>query len=672
MQKLLLLLILIPFSIVLCSQELIRHEKGFYSSEDGKLYVQKSVPLYLWMTNTPNKNDKPTLLNSKATEQYANPLYLANEGLNLLRSPSAVDTSTLEVIHPHIPIIFEVYADSKAPLTKYVAKESKAHWNGKKLFYGGNLVVFLNASQGLSGLNKTYYSVNGEDYKVFTDSLYFNEEGEYRIKYYSVDNVGNMESVKSRYFIIDLEKPNTTKTIKGDLYENVLSSRSSIYLKAKDTISGVSKIYYSIDNKTEQVYRYKINGSSLSEGEHVIKYYAIDLVGNKEVEQEYSFYIDKSAPILVEERMGNSFMANGKEYSSGRTKLKLTAVDNKSGIKGIYYSLNGAKFEKYEKPFYLSDVSGSITIVSYSIDKVNNKSSVSEKSTKNKSSYIDLTGPSLKYDFKGPLFRTRDSIYISKETKIFLKGYDKESGMDKITYNLDANREVDFNDSFSIESRGKHTINYTGFDNVGNTNISSFDLIVDNKGPDIFSRFSILPIGKDSVGGKEIDIYSSHVVLFLSATDERVPIDRIYYREDSLDYKLYTGLVSEFKRGKHYKLDIKASDKLGNSTFDVVEFLIDNTGPEIFVNYSMFPVSQEEIDGEIIDVYPVQISLFISVTNAFVAYDKIYYTINNGQKRLYNGIIEGFRADSDVLMDIKAIDKLGNETDKQIHFKIEK
>lgn len=665
-------IIIVLFSIQALTQELIQHEKGFYTDEDGKLYIQKSLPLYLWMTNSPNQHDKPVLLKSEATNQFANPLFLANEGLNILRSPSAVDTSTLEVIHPHKPIIFEVYADSKPPYTEYIAKESKAYWSGLKLYYGDNLIVFLQASQGLSGLNKTYFSVNGEPYKVYTDSLLFNKAGEYKIKYYSVDNVGNMEPVKSKSFIIDLEKPVTIKILHGDLYENILSARSSIQLNAKDSISGVAKIYYTIDDAQERVYNNRIAALSLNEGEHVIKYYAVDYVGNSEPVQEYRFYVDKSAPILVEEMMGNSYIAGGKEYSSGRSKLKLTAVDNKSGVQGIYYSLNNGKFEKYEKPFYLSDISGSLSILSYAIDNVNNKSSSSEKSTKNKTSYIDLTGPSLKYDFNGPLFRTRDSIYISKETKILLKGYDNESGLNKITFSLDASEELDFTEPFTIDGSGKHTINYTGYDNVGNTNISSFSLIADNKGPDIFSRFSILPIGKQELNGKEIDIFSSHVVLFLSATDERVPIDRIYFSEDSANYQLYTGLVSDFKRGKHYKLNIKASDKLGNYTYDEVEFLIDNTGPEIYVNYSMFPVSQEEVEGEMIDVYPVQVSLFISVTNAFVAYDKIYYSVNGGPKKLYNGIIEGFKAGTEIKMKMQAIDKLGNETDKEIRFMIEK
>lgn len=654
------------------SQEIITHEKGFYTDEEENLYVAKSIPLYIWMTNSKNQDDDPVLLKSNATSEYAKPFYLPFEGLNIIKSPSAVDTSTLVVLYPRKPILFEVIADGTPPLTKYVAKESKSYWSGKKLYYGGDLIVFLNASQGLSGLNKTYFSVNGEPYKEYTDSLIFNEDGEYKIKYYSVDNVGNTEKVKSRYFTIDLEKPVSTKKIKSDLHENILSSRSSIVLSASDSISGLANIYYSIDEKAERIYKYPIRTTNLAEGEHSIKYYAVDRVGNKEPVNAYSFYVDKSAPILVEEIMGNSYIANGKEYSSGRSKLKLTAVDNKSGIKGIYYSLNGGKFEAYEKPFYLSDISGSLSVVSYAIDNVNNKSSVSEKTTKNRSSYVDLSGPSLKYEFAGPMFRTRDSIYISEKTKVMLKGFDKESGLEKITYTVDAEKELEYTEPFSIESSGKHIINYTGYDFVGNTNISSFSLITDNKGPDIFSRFSILPIGKDTVEGKVIDIYSSHVVLFLSATDQRVPIDRIYYSEDSINYQLYTGLISNFKRGKHYKLYVKASDKIENFSHNIVEFKIDDTGPEIFINYSMFPVGQEEIDGEFVNVFPSQISLFISVTNAFIAYDKIYYSINGGTEKLYKGIVEGFKSGANVKMKIRAIDQLGNETDKEIFFIIEK
>ena len=57
--------------------------------------------------------------------------------------------------------------------------------------------------------------------------------------------------------------------------------------------------------------------TTLSEGEHTISYFSEDILGNKEDEKSFDFYLDKSAPKVIDEIIGNTFIANGKEYYSG-------------------------------------------------------------------------------------------------------------------------------------------------------------------------------------------------------------------------------------------------------------------------------------------------------------------------------------------------------------------
>ncbi|MCK4663410.1 MAG: hypothetical protein KAT68_11130 [Bacteroidales bacterium] len=671
MYKILIIIFLSVFFVIISNaQQLIIPEKEIYRAEDGKLYVQKSLPIYLWLANSPDENADMTLLKSDTSKIYTNPLYLDEEGLNSFRSPWAVDTITKQRIYPRKQIIFEVYADSRSPYTTVSYGKANSFRRANQYYYDNGLTISLSSKDALSGVKHIYISMNENDFTVYNDTLMFTEEKEYTIKYYAVDNVGNVERLKIRKFKVDITNPVTELIIKGDKYENIISGRSSVVLKANDAISGVSRTYYSLDSGKEKIYKYPIKAYSLSEGEHIISYYSVDNVKNKENIKTYTFFIDKTPPILVEEILGNSFVTNGREYSSGRTKLKLTAVDNKAGIQGIYYSLNKEKYQQYDQPFYLSSVSGSLAVVSYAVDNVNNKSISGEKSTKNRASYVDLTGPVLKYDFDGPLFTSRDTIFINHSTKINLKAIDNESGLNKIIYSIDNGNEEEYSNSFTIEQEGVHRINYTGFDNVNNTNINDFTVMIDNKGPKLYSRFSILPIEKKEIDGINIDVYSSHVVLFLSATDAHVPIDKIYYSTEDGKEKLFTGLVDGFKRGKVYDMKIKAKDKLGNQSEDIIHFAIDNTGPEIYVRFSILPVGKKEIDGKNIDIYPEHVSLFVSVTNAFIAYDKIYYSINGATEKLYTGIIEGFRKGAEINMKIRAIDKLGNQTEKEIRFVI--
>jgi len=567
--------------------------------------------------------------------------------------------------------MFELYADSKAPRTKMSYDASKKYTNGKILFIGKDLKIEFSSWDEYSGIEQILVNIDSTGFKKYQDSIILDKEKVYTIDYYAVDNVGNTEAVQNKVFSVDLTTPTTELIFEGEKYENTISGKTKLVLKATDNVSGLAAIYYSLDGKNFQIYYYAINSANLIEGEHTLKYYAVDNVGNTETIKEYAFYVDKTPPILVDEIMGNSFVVNGKEYSSGRTKLKLTAVDNKAGVKEIKYSINNDEFVLYDKPFYLTTVSGSLSILSYAIDYVGNKSMASEKSTKSRASYVDLSGPQLSHKFIGRVFKARDTTYVNKETKIQLTAFDTEAGLKSVSYSLNNGDEIPYSEPFAIEEPGSYSLSIYGYDNVDNSNRETLSLVVDNLGPDIYSRFSVLPISKRQIEGNEADVYPSHVVIFLSATDSKVAIDRIYYSVNGEKEAMFTGVVDGFKRGKDYNVEVKAYDKLGNMNISHVIFGTDNSGPEVYARYSVQPVANEEVDGEMLDVYPNHVSLFLSVTNAPIAYDRIYFSINKGKEQSYKGIIDGFSSGQTVNMRVRALDQLGNETNKDIKFKIE-
>ena len=65
----------------------------------------------------------------------------------------------------------------------------------------------LTASDGLSGVNATYYRVNGGAWTEYAGALTFVEEGFYTLEYYSVDEAGNVEQVRSTSFALDKTPP---------------------------------------------------------------------------------------------------------------------------------------------------------------------------------------------------------------------------------------------------------------------------------------------------------------------------------------------------------------------------------------------------------------------------------------------------------------------------------
>ena len=558
---------------VLC-QEPLKHEKRIYVSPEGRMYIQRYLPIYVRMATSPDDSAENYVLKSEVTDKYSNPMYLDSEGYNTFRSPWIVDTITKKPIFPREDIIFEIYADSKPPVTEIDFGEASTYNAQGKVYISETQEITLKATDQLSGVENIYYSIDGSPFQVYKSPVVINQEKEYILKYYSADNVGNAENVNSLVIVLDKTHPSTQLQISKDRYENIISGRSQIILTAEDKGAGINDIFYTIDDGPVKKYASPVRAVFLSQGDHKLAYHSTDNVNNAEADNTYDFYVDKTPPTIVQEILGKSFFAGGREYSSGRSQLKLTTFDNKAGVKEVYYSINKSEFLKYEKPVFLANVTGNLTVKAYALDNVNNKTESLEKGDKTNIPYVDLSGPSISYGFSGPEFIQRDTVYISSKTKILLKATDSESGMNKIEYAVDNGEDRLFEEPFSLEKEGPHDIKITGYDNVENTSILNLRVIVDKTGPEIYSRFSILPAGKKNINGKILNVYPDHVVLFLSSTDNVVGFNDMYYSINDTPEIKYAGLIRTFSSKGPYTIKIRAQDKLGNETSEKIDFVI--------------------------------------------------------------------------------------------------
>ncbi|MBN2486472.1 MAG: chitobiase/beta-hexosaminidase C-terminal domain-containing protein [Bacteroidales bacterium] len=560
-------LFLVPF--LLTAQQKPAFEKKIYVSSEGKIYVNKDLPVYLWLSTSPDETSNKYRLKSEVTAKYSNPMYFDTEGYNTFRSPSAVDPETRKTILPQQDVVFEVYADSKSPETTISFGESVPLKQNNKIYIKQNTQLSISANDAMSGVESVYYSIDGSEYNKYNQPVTFSQEKEYNIKFFSVDNTGNDENIHEIILVYDMSSPVTTRTVSGDVHENVLSARSKIELKAEDKGIGVSKIMYKLNENKESTYQYPVNAANLAQGEHTLTYYAIDKTGNHESPQTYTFYVDKTPPTIIEEVIAKTFFANGKEYASGKAQLKLTAFDNKAGIKEIRYRINNGEYQLYEKPVFLSGTSGNLQIESFATDNVNNKSIAQAANQKTAVPFIDLSGPSLKYSFNGPVFNTRDTIFISNKTTISLKATDPDAGISRIEYRIDDKETLIYEKPFNINEEGVHTIHYTGYDNVENSSSDKFFVKVDNTGPAIRYDFSIAPIGRQG----SANVYPKYVVLFLSGTDSQTGLNNMKYSLGNASPALYSVPVTGFSTGDK-TIKVVATDKLGNSTDETIQFHI--------------------------------------------------------------------------------------------------
>lgn len=83
--------------------------------------------------------------------------------------------------------------------------------------YISDVKVTLTATDDDSGVNYTMYKLDSGAWTVYTAPFNVTENGNHTVYYYSVDIAGNIETEKSKSFIIDQPAPAITITIKGGL-----------------------------------------------------------------------------------------------------------------------------------------------------------------------------------------------------------------------------------------------------------------------------------------------------------------------------------------------------------------------------------------------------------------------------------------------------------------------
>ncbi len=553
-----------------------KHKLEPYTNQKGDLYWPKSQPIYIFIADNPEGNNN-IKLKSKGTPKYANPFYFDTEGINFIRTRHAVDPTTRTIVQPRLEVLFEIYADGKPPISTLEFKNTESYTNKDTIYYGKKLDMHINVIDYQSGIKNTYYALNDTIFKIYDKNIAINEQGIYNLKYYSVDNVGNSEKVLSQVFVVDASAPKTYYNISGaEIKDSIISEKSKISLLVNDDLVGVKKTYFKIDDRQLVEYNGKnINISQLEDGYHTINYYSIDKLDNTEQIQSFSFYLDKTAPIVSSDILGDKFTVDNKVYFSGRTKLNLIAIDNKAGVKNILYAFDKGDYQLFTDPIYLPDLQGEHIIHFYATDNVGNRNKEEQENLKHSTNriYVDLNGPSLSSLFKGKTFKVRDTTYINSQTELILKGHDKESGLKNIKYLLNTNQEeILYTGALKFEEKGFYQLNYFGYDNVNNRNIGKTYFVVDNQGPEIFIHFSSLPFSSTE---NNRNIYSSALKVYLAATDAQTGTNKIFYSINGGPQKNYAGVISGFLPEKDYKLKVFAEDNLDNKHSKDIEFKIE-------------------------------------------------------------------------------------------------
>jgi hypothetical protein len=131
--------------------------------------------------------------------------------------------------------------DETAPSTPagLVGTEGSSGW------YRSSVSVVLTAGDDASGVERTWYSLDGGAWSVSTGTFIVMGDGVHQLQYYSIDRAGNIETQRSRSIGIDTVAPVTSHQVDNGL----------VSLASTDASSGMDSIHYRFDTGTDMVYR---------------------------------------------------------------------------------------------------------------------------------------------------------------------------------------------------------------------------------------------------------------------------------------------------------------------------------------------------------------------------------------------------------------------------------
>jgi len=233
-------------------------------------------------------------------EEY-NGIFVINEEGNHTVKYYSIDNASNEEETKTITIKI----DKTKPTTTHSLSPSSTDGNNR--WYISNVTITLNANDSVSGVNITKYKVDNGNWVEYIKPIKIINNGEHTIKYYSIDNAGNEEEMKTVTIKIDKTKPTVSiKTPDNGIYffgKKIFSwfsiriiGKITIEAAANDNISGIQKVEFYVDgnlkytdNKSQ--YEWTYDEPAILFHRHAVKVKATDKAGNTKESDEIKVWV---------------------------------------------------------------------------------------------------------------------------------------------------------------------------------------------------------------------------------------------------------------------------------------------------------------------------------------------------------------------------------------------
>jgi outer membrane protein OmpA-like peptidoglycan-associated protein len=178
-----LLTIILIYGKIVAQENLTDHSNIFVDAK-GQVYTKVNSPAYLFIAPVDSTISLTKVPNS---DKQASPMKWDREGTHYIVHRDSERNITSR---------FKILTDGTPPLTNLDFESGLFFHIDKNFFADKDATINLSAKDNMSGVKESYYSVNGEPFKKFSQPIALNSEGDFNLRVYSVDNVGNIEQPK--------------------------------------------------------------------------------------------------------------------------------------------------------------------------------------------------------------------------------------------------------------------------------------------------------------------------------------------------------------------------------------------------------------------------------------------------------------------------------------------
>jgi hypothetical protein len=383
---------------------------------------------------------------------------VTGEGANL----SSTVTCTDKAGNTAPNTVSGIQIDRTAPTTaaSVPADPNNAGW------YKAAVQITLNASDNLSGVGATYYSVDGGAAQTYNGTFSFGTEGTHTITFWSKDNAGNVE-----------DKTGNSMTFKIDTTAPVVTGAATTAPNGNGWYTGDVTIHWTCSDATSGIAGTCPADSTISgEGSNLGASASVsDLAGNSTTRTISGIQIDRTAPTTS----ASVPDAPPSGWYKAAVQVTLTGHDALSDVDATYYSVDGGAAQTYNGAFSFG-TEGTHTITFWSKDNAGNVETAGAPITLK----IDKTAPTT--TVINPI--SPDSgWFVTSGIPFAFDANDNASGIDATYYTIDSSAPKTYGEPFTANlSTGSHTVTYWSVDIAGNTEATqSLRLQVDTLPPTI-------------------------------------------------------------------------------------------------------------------------------------------------------------------------------------------